>query len=61
MYEQKCRIINNRVDKDLYMQKSMKLRCRINFTEPKVFLDKLKEISVKIFAKKSTAVVTKYS
>ena len=51
MYEGKCRIINNRVDEDLCMQKSMKLRCRIKFTEPKVLLDKLKEISVKILTK----------
>ena len=38
-----------------------KLRCRIKFIEPKVLLHKLKEISVKILAKISTAVVTKYS
>ena len=47
MYEGKCRIIINRVDEDVCMQKSMKLRCRIKFTEPKVLLDKLKKISVK--------------
>ena len=51
MYEGKCRIINNRVDEDLCMPKSMKLLCRIKFTELKVLLDKLKEISVKILAK----------
>ena len=61
MYEGKCRIINNRMDENLCMQKSKKLRCRIKFIEPKVLLHKLKEISVKILAKKSTAVVTKYS
>ena len=60
IYEGKCRIINNREDEDLRMQKSMKLRCRIKFIEPKVLLDKLKEISVKILAKKSTVVFTKY-
>ena len=35
MYEGKYRIINNRVDEDLCMQKLMKFQCRIKFYRTK--------------------------